>query len=207
MQKHMDAVIGCVRVLPELLDAMAAGDKEAVAQARIRVDDLEHEADELKHDIRLHLPTRLFMAVERRDLLEILTNQDSIADVAQDIAELADLRGMCTPQPLREPFIALVGAAIDTCEQHATIVREFDELVETGFGRNEVARVSEMIDRMNELESLADGKGEDALRALFAIEDELGAGGHYWYEMIRWAGNLADHAERAGNRIRLLIAS
>ena len=51
---------------------------------------LEHEADEIKHEIRSHLPRRFFMAVERRDMLEILDAQDSIADVAQDIAELAD---------------------------------------------------------------------------------------------------------------------
>jgi predicted phosphate transport protein (TIGR00153 family) len=86
-------------------------------------------------------------------------------------------------------------------------VNELDELVETGFGRREVARVEEMIDRLNELETVSDDFGESALRELFAIEDEIGVGAYYWYEMIRWLGDIADHAERAGNRIRLLIAS
>ena len=53
----------------------------------------------------------------------------------------------------------------------------------------------------------ADKRGEEALKALFAIEDEIGVGAYYWYEIINWIGDIADYAERAGNRIRLLIAS
>ena len=34
------------------------------------------------------------MAIERRDLLDILDFQDSIADVTQDLAEFVDQRGM-----------------------------------------------------------------------------------------------------------------
>ena len=37
---------------------------------------LESEADEIKNDIRGHLPKSIFMPVDRRDLLEILILQD-----------------------------------------------------------------------------------------------------------------------------------
>ena len=33
------------------------------------------------------------------------------------------------------------------------------------------------------------------------------SGAYYWYEIIQWIGDIADYAERVGNRIRLLIAS
>jgi predicted phosphate transport protein (TIGR00153 family) len=203
----MKVAAECAREIPALLEAMGAGDSAAIDRARHTIDELEHRADELKHEIRIHLPKRLFMAVERRDMLEILDSQDSIADVAQDVAEMAALRGMTTPESLRAPLAALAEAAIATCNQSESVVNELDELVETGFGRHEVARVEEMIDKLNGLESDADNRGEEALRALFAIEDELGVGAFYWYEIIRWIGNIADYAERAGNRIRLLIAS
>ena len=48
------------------------------------------------------------MAIERRDMLEILDSQDSIADTAQDIAGLADQRAMMLPEALREPILDLV---------------------------------------------------------------------------------------------------
>ncbi|MCP4904864.1 MAG: TIGR00153 family protein [bacterium] len=207
MQVHMKAAADCARVIPSLLEAMAAGDLAAIDRARTTINELEHQADELKHEIRIHLPKRLFMAVERHDMLEILDSQDSIADVAQDVAEMAAFRQMKTPSALREPLAALANSALATCGQSESVVNELDELIETGFGRHEVARVEEMISRLNDLESEADERGEEALKALFSIEDEIGVGSYYWYQIINWIGDIADYAERTGNRIRLLIAS
>jgi len=207
MQKHMQAATECARAILPVIDAMSSGDLEALDRARATVDSLEHRADDLKHEIRSHLPKRLLMAVERRDMLEILDAQDSIADTAQDVAELAALRHMITPEALKAPLAALVESAIATCTQSESVINELDELVETGFGRHEVARVESMVDELNQLESLADDRGEDALRKLFEIEDEIGVGAYYWYEIFRWIGDMADYAERAGNRIRLLIAN
>jgi predicted phosphate transport protein (TIGR00153 family) len=207
MQAHMAAAIDCARAIQPFIDAMAAGDSESMQRQRSEIDRLEHQADQLKHEIRSRLPQRLFMAVERRDLLELLDCQDSIADATQDIAELATLRGMHTPEPLRSPLAALAESSVSACEQSAAIVNELDELIETGFGRREVERVEEMIDRLGELESVSDERGRAALRELFAIEQEIGIGSYYWYDLIRWLGDMADYAERAGNRIRLLIAS
>jgi uncharacterized protein Yka (UPF0111/DUF47 family) len=39
------------------------------------------------------------------------------------------------------------------------------------------------------------------------MESELGVGTVFWYEMVGWIADLADYAERVGNRLRLLIAS
>ena len=89
MQEHMRAAVECASQVAPLIDAMARGDDEAIASRRADIDRLEHKADELKHDIRSHLPRRLMLAMERRDMLDILDCQDSIADTAQDIAELA----------------------------------------------------------------------------------------------------------------------
>ncbi len=207
MQTHMKAASECARAIKPVLDAMACGDMDALDRGRAVVDELEHRADELKHEIRSHLPKRLLMAVERRDMLEILDSQDSIADVTQDVAELAALRRMTTPEALKGPLAALAEAALATCAQSESVINELDELVETGFGRHEVARVERMIEKLNALESDADERGEEALRCLFSMEDEIGVGAYYWYEIINWIGDIADYAERVGNRIRLLIAS
>ena len=87
------------------------------------------------------------------------------------------------------------------------VIQELDELLETGFSGREVGRVEEMIKGLNELESETDQLAERAQRKLFAMENELGISTVFWYELINWVGVLADHAERVGNRLRLLIAS
>ncbi len=207
MQKHMEAVVRCAhRVLP-LFEAMAAGDLARIAAVRAEIDELEHEADRLKNEIRGHLPKRLFMPVERRDMLEILHAQDSIADTAQDIAELADQRGMRIPAPLREPLLELVRRVLAACDQAQRIINELDELVETGFQGREVGRVEEMIATLNQIESDTDALQDRVTRQLFALESELGVATVFWHQTIGRVADLADYSERVGNRLRLLIAT
>lgn len=207
MQRHMKAAVACARELGPFADAMVAGDASAMAAVRAEIVRLEHEADDIKNEIRSHLPKRLFMAVERRDMLEILDAQDSIADVTQDIAELAELRGMKPPEDMSEPLLVLVRKVVDCCEQAEKVINELDELVETGFGDREVARVEEMISELNRMETDTDEQSESLLRKLFAQEDRLGVGTVFWYQLILWIADVADYAERVGNRLRLLIAT
>jgi len=206
MQEHMNAAVACARVVEPLMQAMVVGDLAAIAARRAEIDQLEHQADAIKHDIRSHMPRRFMMAMERRDMLEILDCQDSIADTAQDIAELADLRGMHVPAPLADPMMTLVRSVIAACEQGKRVIDELDELVETGFGAREVARVEEMLGQLSRYESQTDDYARAALKVLFSIEDQLGVGTYFWYRLIIWTADLADYAERAGNRLRLLIA-
>jgi predicted phosphate transport protein (TIGR00153 family) len=206
MQRHMQAAVSCAKQVLPLFEDMAAGRVEALAARRREIDRLEHEADGIKNEIRSHLPKRLFMAVERRDMLEILDFQDSIADVAQDIAGLADQRAMSIPAGLAEPLLDLVRRVLAACERAQGVIDELDELVETGFGDREVARVDEMINELSRIESDTDELAERAQRRLFAMEAELGVGAVFWYQMINWVADLADYAERVGNRLRLLIA-
>jgi hypothetical protein len=207
MQKHMQMAILCAREVIPLLEAMSAADDEAIRNRRAEIDRLEHEADQLKHEIRSHMPRRFMMAMDRRTMLEILDYQDSIADVTQDIAELADQRSMHLPDTLKEPVLSLAHRVLAACEQGQRIVDELDELVETGFGEGEVARVDEMITELGRLESETDAELDRAARALFAKEEELGVATVFWHQIILWIANLADLSERVGNRLRLLIAT
>ena len=207
MQKHMTASVVCAKEIIPLVEAMAAGDSAAIRERRTEIDRLEHAADEIKHVIRSNMPRRMMMAMERRDLLDILDFQDSIADVAQDIAELVDQREMHLPDPLVEPFRALAVRSVAACEHGSKVINELDELVETGFGDREVRRVESMISELGRIESETDELLDTAGRALFAMEPELGVATVYWHQLLLWIADLADYAERVGNRLRLLVAS
>ncbi len=207
MQRHMAAAVSCAREMAPLIEAMSEGDLDKIAICRTQIDDLEHKADELKHDIRGHLPKRLFMAMERRDMLEILDYQDSIADRVQDMAELAAMRGMILPEAMRDSVRELARTVVITCEMAETVVNELDELVETGFRGREVERVEAMIRELGAFETEADRAGEVALQALFSIEKELGVDTFFWYQWLGWAEEVANLAEKVGNRLLLLIAN
>ncbi len=207
MQEHMRASLACARLVQPLYEAMVAGDADEIHRQREEIDRLEHEADRIKNEIRSHLPSRMMLALERRDMLEILDAQDSIADTAQDIAELADQRSMVVHPGLKQVLGDLVAQVIRTCEQADRIINELDELVETGFRGREVQRVQDMIDELSRLETETDRLEERCTRQVFALEDELGVGTLFWWHLVEWIADIADYGERVGNRLRLLIAS
>jgi uncharacterized protein Yka (UPF0111/DUF47 family) len=64
-----------------------------------------------------------------------------------------------------------------------------------------------MIEELGRIETETDTLQDTACRALFAIEDELGVATVYLHQTILWIADVADYAERVGNRLRLLIAT
>jgi predicted phosphate transport protein (TIGR00153 family) len=206
MQQHMRVAVDCARAVLPLVEDMVAGRTENLPSRREEIDRLEHKADDIKHEIRSHLPGRMMLAMERRDLLEILDFQDSIADVAQDIAGLADQRSMTVPEGLGEPCLDLARRVIAACELAQAIIDKLDELVEMGFAGREVARVEAMIEELSRLESETDELAERLHRRFFEREAALGVSTVFWYMMISWIARMADYADRVGSRLRLLIA-
>ena len=207
MQQHIGVVARCAAQVPELFEALSAGDQERVVAIKDQIYELEQQADDIKNELRAHLPKSLLLPVDRRDLLEVLDVQDSIADTAQDIAGLLFERPMEVPENLREPLLALTRRCVDACDHAVMIIGELDELVETGFRGRESDRVSEMVAELNKIETDTDDMGTELVRQLFAQEDQMNpVSVMFWYQLIQWIGDLADYAEKVGNRLRLLLA-
>ena len=207
LQQHMAVVTDCARQVPGLVDALCAGDDVALNAIAQRIFELEADADLAKNEVRAHMPRSLFMPVDRRDLLEILQSQDAIADTAQDIAELFIERDMRLPSELDAPLKELVAECVVVVVNAEVIVNRLDELLQVGFRGKQVEQVEVLLDALNKSEDRTDELEVVLTRALFAREDQLGpVTVILWYRLIEWIGDLADHAEKVGNRLRLVIA-
>jgi len=207
LQGHMRVVLECVHQMPPLFEALAKGDHEEVVAVKDIIFEKEAAADNIKNEMRNRLPKSLFMPVDRRDLLEVLQMQDSIADTAQDIASLLVERPMELPDFMQEPMLALTQRCVDVCEMSAKIIEELDELLAMGFRGKEATRVEEMVTALNKLEDETDELGIELSRRLFQHEDEIKpVSVMMWYQLIQWVGDLADYAEKVGDRLRLMIA-
>ena len=207
LQEHMRLAVDCANQVPGLFEAVHDADKDKVEEIRQQIYGLENNADSIKNEMRGHLPKSMFMPVDRRDLLEILDLQDSIADTAQDIAGMMVVRSMKLPEPVHKPIMTLTRRCVDACNQLAKIMEEMDELVETGFRGPEADKVMHMIDDLNKIETDTDVQAIVVMRLLFEHEDDIGlVSTIMWDRVIHWIGDLANFAERAGNRHRLLLA-
>lgn len=207
LQGHMHVVVECVHEIPALFVALASGNHDEVVAVKETIFEREEEADRIKNELRNRLPKSLFMPVDRRDLLDVLQMQDSIADTAQDIAGLLVERPMELPEFMQEPMFALTHRCVDVCEKSAKIIEELDELLAMGFRGREASRVEEMVSELNKLEDETDQLGLELSRRLFQHEDEIKpVSVMMWYQLIQWVGDLADYAEKVGDRLRLMIA-
>mgnify|MGYP003573032006 FL=1 len=207
IQEHMRIVKDCVADVPGLFGALVEGDKAKLEAAKTSIFEKEQAADDLKNELRGHLPKSILMPVDRRDLLTVLGMQDSIADTAQDIAGLLVEREFEVPKGMGEPLLAFVNRCVDTCNQAGKIIEELDELVEMGFRGREASQVEEMVEALNKIEDETDEMGMNLTRTLFAQEDNMKpVSVMFWYQLIQWIGDLADYAEKVGDRLRLLIA-
>ena len=207
LQTHMREAVKCARDVQPLIEALSNGDQDEVNRIKDRIFESEAKADKIKHKLRLHLPKSLFMPVDRRDLLEILHLQDTIANRAQDIAGLLFERKMTIPPFMKEPLIALTARCVDTCDYALSVIEELDELLALGFRGMEVDKVNDMLKELNKIEDETDELGIALARALFEHEDEMKpVSVMMWYQLIEWIGDLADYSEKVGDRLRLLIA-
>ena len=207
LEKHVDLAYKCTRQLVAFFDAVVEDDWDAAATARLEIVRFEHEADDVKKEIRLHLPKSLFMPVPREDLLELLLVQDKMANRAKDVSGIVMGRKLTIPGEIADEFVTFVGRCVDATKQARKSVRELDELFATGFRGAEVDLVSELIEELDQIETDTDDR-EVALRAsLFAVERELEpVNVIFLYQVIDLIGEIADMAERVGRRLQLLLS-
>ncbi|MBN4079234.1 TIGR00153 family protein [Beggiatoa alba] len=207
LQKHMQSVQVCISQLRPFFAAVLAEDWDEARQQQIEITRLENVADDLKRALRLNMPRSLFMAVSRRDLLEVLTMQDNIANKSKDIAGLITGREMTFPASVTPLLMTFIERSIDASAQAQRAINELDELVETGFRGSEVELVESMIKELDEIESDTDKIQVNIRAALFAIETNLNpVEVMFLYRIIDWIGDLGDLSQRVGSRLELMLA-
>lgn len=207
LERHCDLAYQCSKQLNEFFAAVVKHDWEKAAASRDLIDQLEHQADDLKKEIRLHLPKSLFMPVPRQDLLELLLVQDKIANRAKDVSGLVLGRKMEIPEPIAKDFLEFVRRNVDAAKQARKSVRELDELFTTGFKGAEVSLVESLIEELDRIESDTDQRQAGLRAALFEIERTLDpVTVIFLYRVIELTGEVADMAERVGRRLELLLS-
>lgn len=208
LQAHMEKVADCAAEVPPLFHFLLQGDLDKLLQQRDVVVELEGEADAIKNELRDQLPRRMFMPVDRRDLLEILDLQDTIADVSEDIADLLTARTWIVPDTFAAPMTRLLEAAAACARAGTEVIRSLDEVVNAGFGGPDRDRIRKLIDEVLRLEDEADERESEMQHLVFSSEDELGAVGVVmWLKLLELVGDIADYSKKASNRLRLLVAS
>jgi len=206
LQKHMKQVHSCLKDFNAFAKAANAQDWEKAETVRISIKNREEKADKLKKKLRMNLPSTFMMPFSRRDLLDVLLIQDSIANITKDLAGLMMTRHMVFPKEIADDFIKLAGLCIKTSGAALMAINELDELLETAFSSRNRKIVGKMIKTVNELEHETDEVQNDIRNKLFALEPDLPpVDVMFYYRAIEWLGETADAAQKVGSRFEVML--
>ncbi|MBH04667.1 MAG: TIGR00153 family protein [Xanthomonadales bacterium] len=206
LSHHIEAVNDGAGLLADFLGAAQAGDWKRAARLHETIVAAEHRADDLKDEIRLHLPRRLFLPVSRADLLELIEAQDKIVNKVKDISGLMLGRRMQFPADIETAIREYSDTAIAAVAESRHLLAEFDALLGTGFTRDGEDVISASAERLSQLEKQADRQAIHIRRTLLAIENDYAPlDVMFIYRVIDWIGTLADRADRVGTRLQILV--
>ena len=206
LQLHLDKVTDCVEAATKLLEQIGDGVEVDIEKTARVISLLEHKADLVKNDIRNNLPRGLFMAIDRGQLLEMLSLQDSIADKAEDIGVLMSIRATKIIETLVVPFKEYVQGNKDTFTKAKDVMRELDMLIESGFGGAEAAKVDQMIDAVAHAEHECDIMQRKLMKQVLDHEDDMSVGDFFvWQRLLHEIAGLSNYSEKLANRVRMLL--
>lgn len=207
LEEHINKVHSCCEALKPFFKAVIADDWETARKIQRQISQLEKEADEMKRNLRLQMPAKLFMPVERTDMLSLLSEQDKMANIAKDVAGRTIWREFQLPQSIHEDFLAYVCRCIDAVAQARKAINELDELLETGFAGREITLVQEMIEELDRIEDDTDHMQIKLHGTLRELEAEMNPVDVIMlYKVIEWIGELANRADGAGSRLEQMLS-
>ncbi len=204
---HIDLVQECVNQIIPLFEFLQARDYQKVEETSKRIEKLEHKADKIKDDIRSHLPQSIFLPVDKRDFMRLLSAQDDIADAVEDLAVLLRIKNLEIPGALNESLMDLAHHVVGAADEACRMIRELEDLLEASFGGAEAEKVEKMAQNLGTAEWEADKKQFLLAQQLFSLGDQLSAADLLLInEVVKKLGGVADEAEKIGKTLRIFLA-
>jgi uncharacterized protein len=206
LQRHMDQVGRAVQKMNEALDAFEAGKHDLLEQFSEETAALEHEADQIRDDIRNHLLRRFFMPVNRGQVLRILSQQDSLADIAEDVCVLLTMKQIAITEELKEVFGRFREHTAKAVGLAGSIIDELDELAESGFGGAEAEKIRKLARDVAYAEHQADVDAHELVRGIYARDKEMSPGEfHLWMRLTHTFSGLSNTAENLADSITMIL--
>ncbi len=207
VQEHMRLTFSCICLLPPLLDALYRKDYPQLAEFAEEIIKLESAADDIKQDFRVHLPNTLLLPVDREDLLNLISDQDGLADLTEEIAKILVYRDMVVPDPLKDLLDELLEGTMEISVAAKDMIERLDELLQVGFRGREQEKVSVMIAGVRRSEHNIDHIMFRIRRRLFESEKDLNpVDTMFWYQLISLIGSISDQAENVADRLLLFLS-
>jgi predicted phosphate transport protein (TIGR00153 family) len=206
LHEHAKKVHECVELIRPLTNALLAEDYEKIEELHNVMSRTEHEADEIKTELRDKLAKLYFLSVGQNELSRFLAYQDDIADAAEDYAVVLFLRKTKIPPELKDDFMAFVEQVISVSEQLMNLESEISTLAEAAFTGEEAQNVLDGINKIGEEEWKSDRLGRKFARRFYGMEDKLDPITILFLDKYcKRLSSISNNAEKTAKYLRLII--
>ena len=206
LQEHSKKVHECVELLRPLANALLAEDYDKIEQLHNVMSKTEHEADQIKTELRDRIGKMYLLSVGRLELSEFLAYQDDVADAAEDFAVVMLLRKTKIPQELQSDFMALVEQVINVSEHLMVLTDKLSTLAEAAFTGEEAQEMLKAIENISHGEWQTDRLERKFARKFYSMEDQLDPITIMFLDKYcKRLSFIANAAEKSAKFLRLII--
>lgn len=207
VMEHGQKVHECVGRLSALfLLHLDGGGREELSQLARQVSDLESEADQIRNALHEGLSGKVMIAVGRRDLLEIVDQQDSMADRAEEVALNLTFRQSGLSDDQAAEIVPFVEIVFQNCAIAAGVISKLHLLIQSSFGERDTRTVRKLINELSGRDDLTRDANLAATRRLFAAADSFSSVElMWWIKILGLLAEMSHFAERTANRLRIVI--
>jgi len=206
LHEHSKKVHECVELLHPLTNALLAEDYEKIEELHNVMSRTEHEADQIKTELRDRIAKMYFLSVGRSELSRFLAYQDDVADAAEDFAVVLLLRKTKIPDELKADFMTFVEQVISVSEQLMGVAEELSTLAGTAFSGQEAKSVLKAVERIGEEEWKADRLERKFARHLYDIEEKIDPITILFLDKYcKTLSAVSNNAEKTAKYLRLIV--
>ncbi len=206
LRLHAEICGKAIGLLQKQFHAYRKGNFDEVERLRDKIDELEHEADEIKEEIRSHITKSLMLLVDRHDLLNFLKVQDDIINYCEHVGHMLTFRKIKTaPEDLWDEFDILLAKIMETVNEYERMVDHIATLVATSFSKKEIEDVLKHAYEIENMEHECDMIQIGLHKKLFNSDNMNPMDFHLMVEWVVHLGEIANNTARAADRFRTMI--
>ena len=173
------------------------------AEAIAATSNAELEADELKTELRGVMRGSIRLAISKEVFLDMISQQDRIADYAENVTEIISFRPLFDDAEARRLLMEQAQAVQATVNEYAQAV---EKLQESGFATRVKEELHQLIVVVNLLEHKADAKEVATAAYVFSYGDDTPLAAAHMYRVAQRLDDVANAAERAANSLLPLVS-
>ena len=205
LKNHANKVKECAWMFKRAAQCYVEQDCEEFDKLTEEVAKLESQADELKRNLRNHLPRGIFMPMDKFVLLDCLREQDHVLDDVEEALYWLSFKPMGEiPEELVGDFLHLIDAVIPAIEKLPDMSEQALVYFKSGT-EDQRNKLKTIVRDIYQAEKEADHLEHELKKKAFALlKDPVEI--YHIVRVVEIIGDICDHAQNASDRMRTMIA-